>query len=79
MRKAIITSITGLLALVWLAPTTQASVRVNSGSSACVTSDLHGVCGPYSASNITLSDGYNTYVSNNGWACGSPGSCGSNA
>lgn len=34
-------------------------------------------CGPYDSSKITLSNGYNTYVSNNGWACGSNGSdCG---
>lgn len=34
-------------------------------------------CGPYDSKNITLSNGYNTYVSNNGWACGSDGSgCG---
>lgn len=34
-------------------------------------------CGPYSTKNITLSNGYNTYVANNGWACGSDGSgCG---
>jgi hypothetical protein len=76
MRKAVVTTITGLLALVCLAPAAHASVRLNTGTSACVTSDLHGVCGPYSTRNITLSDGYNTYVSNNGWACGSPGSCG---
>lgn len=26
-------------------------------------------CGPYKSSKITLSNGYNTWVNNNGWAC----------
>lgn len=79
MRKAIITSVTAMLALLCLAPMASAAVPLPPTSGACVTSDLHGNCGPYSTSNITLSDGYNTYVSNNGWACGSPGSCGPQA
>ncbi len=76
MRKAIVTLVAGLPLLFSLAPITAAGASASSASSACVTSDLHGNCGPYSASNIILSDGYNTYVSNNGWACGTPGSCG---
>ena len=35
-----------------------------------------GSCGPYSYSRITNSNGYNTYVGNQMWACGAPGSCG---
>jgi len=35
-----------------------------------------GSCGPYSYSRITNSNGYNTYVANQMWACGAPGSCG---
>ncbi len=77
MRKIVtITLIAGLPLLFALAPITAAGASVRSASSTCVTSDLHGNCGPYSASNITLSNGFNTYVSNNGWACGTPGSCG---
>jgi hypothetical protein len=34
-------------------------------------------CGPYDSRKITLSNGFNTYVGNNGWACGADGSaCG---
>jgi hypothetical protein len=51
-----------------------------SAATACVVTAKNGpnsTCGPYSTSNITLSNGYNTYVANNGWACGSDGSaCG---
>jgi len=42
----------------------------------CTTSAGSGNCGPYSDHLITNSDGFNTYVGNNMWACGSPGSCG---
>ena len=35
-----------------------------------------GSCGPYDYSRITNSNGYNTYVGNQMWACGAPGSCG---
>jgi hypothetical protein len=35
-----------------------------------------GACGPYSYSQITNSNGYNTYVANQMWSCGTPGSCG---
>lgn len=35
-----------------------------------------GTCGPYSYSRITNSNGYNTYVGNQMWGCGTPGSCG---
>lgn len=35
-----------------------------------------GSCGPYTYSRITNSNGYNTYVGNQMWACGAPGSCG---
>ena len=46
----------------------------------CVRTDKNGPnsnCGPYYSRRITLSNGYNTYVGNNGWACGSDGSdCG---
>jgi hypothetical protein len=44
----------------------------SSGSGApCVTSTLSGTCGPYRDPNITDADGYNTYVANNMWGCGS--------
>jgi hypothetical protein len=52
-----------------------------SASGPCVVTALNGSnsnCGPYSSSKITLSNGYNTYVANNGWACGPDGKgCGS--
>jgi hypothetical protein len=35
-----------------------------------------GNCGPYAYSRITNSNGYNTYVGNQMWGCGAPGSCG---
>jgi len=35
-----------------------------------------GTCGPYSYPRITNSNGYNTYVANQMWSCGAPGSCG---
>jgi hypothetical protein len=35
---------------------------------ACTTSDPSGGCGPYHASFMWLSNGYNTYVGNNCWA-----------
>jgi hypothetical protein len=35
---------------------------------ACATSSPTGNCGPYHASYMWLSDGYNTYVANNCWA-----------
>jgi hypothetical protein len=35
-----------------------------------------GSCGPYDYPRITNSNGYNTYVGNQMWGCGSPGSCG---
>jgi hypothetical protein len=35
-----------------------------------------GGCGPYSYPQITNSNGFNTYVSNQMWSCGTPGSCG---
>jgi hypothetical protein len=51
-----------------------------SAATACVVTAKNGPnsnCGPYDTPNITLSNGYNTYVANNGWACGSNGSdCG---
>jgi hypothetical protein len=77
MRKVITASITALL-FFSLAPivSASASIPAPSVSALCVTSDPHGNCGPYDTGNITLSNGYNTYVSNNGWGCGSPGSCG---
>ena len=42
----------------------------------CTTSAPSGNCGPYSYRLITNSDGYNTYVANNKWGCGSPDQCG---
>jgi hypothetical protein len=36
----------------------------------------NGNCGPYGYHGITNSNGYNTYVSNQMWGCGTPGSCG---
>jgi hypothetical protein len=36
-----------------------------------VTDALTGGCGPYDYAGITNSDGYNTWVTNNMWACGS--------
>lgn len=36
----------------------------------------NGNCGPYTYSQITNSNGFNTYVSNQLWGCGTPGSCG---
>lgn len=42
----------------------------------CTTSDPSGTCGPYSYDPITKSDGFNTYVANNKWGCGSPDQCG---
>ena len=47
-----------------------------SAAGACVTSDLNGNCGPYNYPAMSLSNGYNTYVGNDGWACGHPGDCG---
>jgi hypothetical protein len=76
MRKAVFALMTAALALLFLVPVAAASASMTSAGRTCVTSELHGNCGPYSASGITLSNGYNTYVGNNGWACGSPGSCG---
>jgi hypothetical protein len=76
MRMAIITSVSAVLAFMGAAAPAAASTSVPAVSKPCVTSDLHGNCGPYSTRSITLSDGYNTYVANNGWACGAPGSCG---
>jgi hypothetical protein len=35
-----------------------------------------GNCGPYSYRLITNSNGYNTYVANDKWGCGSPDQCG---
>src|SRR5215472_7259993 len=35
-----------------------------------------GSCGPYTYAQITNSNGYNTYVGNQLWGCGTPGSCG---
>lgn len=75
MRKVALAFITVLPLILFLGPASDASASI-AASRPCVTSDLHGNCGPYSAWGITLSDGYNTYVGNNGWACGSPGSCG---
>src|SRR5713101_2170777 len=37
----------------------------------CVTSELSGTCGPYDDVGISNASGYNTYVGNNMWACGS--------
>lgn len=42
----------------------------------CTTSDPSGNCGPYSYHPITRSDGFNTYVGNNKWGCGSADTCG---
>ena len=75
MRKVAVTFIIALLSISF-APIASASVPTHQATGACVTSDLHANCGPYSDPNITLSDGFNTYVGNNGWACGTPGSCG---
>lgn len=51
-----------------------------SAAGPCVVTDLNGPnsnCGPYDSRKITASNGYNTYVGNNGWACGSGGTdCG---
>lgn len=76
MRMAIITSVSAVLSFMGPASLTTASTSVPAVSKPCITSDLHGNCGPYSTKSISLSNGYNTYVSNNGWACGTPGSCG---
>jgi hypothetical protein len=46
-----------------------------SGSFSCSTSATSGNCGPYRATQITLSNGFNTYVGNNMWGCGN-GNCG---
>lgn len=61
------------------APSTSAAPSSSAPSGAsCVTSDLAGTCGPYTDSDITDADGYNTYVANNMWGCGSvqPGQSG---
>jgi hypothetical protein len=54
--------------------------RPAAASNPCVVTAKSGPnsnCGPYDTSKITLSNGYNTYVANNGWACGPDGSdCG---
>ena len=42
---------------------------------ACVTSAPNGSCGPYGYSLISWSNGYNTYLGNDMWSCGS-GNCG---
>jgi hypothetical protein len=42
----------------------------------CTTSAPSGNCGPYFYRPISNSDGYNTYVGNNKWGCGSPDQCG---
>ena len=42
----------------------------------CTTSAPSGNCGPYFYQLITNSNGYNTYVGNNKWGCGSPDQCG---
>lgn len=59
---------------------TVAGQQPASGATACVVTARNGpnsTCGPYDSAKITASNGYNTYVSNNGWACGSNGSdCG---
>lgn len=42
----------------------------------CATSTPQGSCGPYHYRPISNSDGFNTYVANNKWGCGSPDQCG---
>lgn len=78
MCKAVLTFVAAVLTIFGPVSAASASVPVPSSSAPCVTSNVHANCGPYSTPKITLSDGYNTYVSNNGWACGSgsPGACG---
>lgn len=41
---------------------------LHAGRAVCTTSAPSGGCGPYRASYMWLSDGYNTYVDNNCWA-----------
>jgi hypothetical protein len=52
----------------------------SSASTPCVVTALNGPnsnCGPFDSKKIAFSNGYNTYVANNGWACGADGSgCG---
>src|SRR5215813_3544625 len=52
------------------------SVQPAGGSVTCTTSAPSGNCGPYSYAPISNSNGYNTYVGNNKWGCGSPDQCG---
>jgi hypothetical protein len=53
---------------------TPTSTPAGSGAACYLPGD--GSCGPYDYSRITNSNGYNTYVGNQMWACGAPGSCG---
>ncbi|MBO0882413.1 MAG: hypothetical protein J2P17_19185 [Mycobacterium sp.] len=57
-----------------------AGVQSAAAATPCVVTAKTGPnsnCGPYKTSQITLSNGFNTYVANNGWACGPNGSdCG---
>jgi hypothetical protein len=53
-------------------PSPTGSGNPSTGSAAsCVNSDLSGACGPYGDPDITAADGFNTYVANNMWGCGS--------
>lgn len=49
-------------------PSTTTTTTSGSGTPTNCTSGAQGVLGPYSDSNITMSNGYNTYVENNMWA-----------
>lgn len=72
--RAILLTIAAVVAA--LLPAVAAPESV-SAATPCVSTAMDGSCGPYKASNIAYSNGYNTYVNNDGWACGPNGSdCG---
>lgn len=62
-----------LIAAVSAAFFTSIGVDSASAAAACVTSDLSGGCGPYYSNKIDFSNGWTTYVNNDGWGCGPNG------
>ena len=69
-----------LLTIATLVAATLAAVVFSqpaAAASRCVVRANDGSCGPYDSPKITLSNGFNTYVANNKWACGPSGpACG---
>jgi hypothetical protein len=57
-------------------PTTSSPTPTRSATGTACYVPGDGGCGPYIYSRITNSNGYNTYVGNQMWGCGAPGSCG---